>query len=174
VRLPEVLKRMSANLDWTQDLGDAFLGQRKELLDAAQRLRKIASESGNLKSTEQQKVTVQEDKTIVIQSANPEVVYVPTYSPTVVYAGWSYPAYYYPPFYAPPPPGYGMLAFGVGVAWGAAIWGGCNWGHSDVNINVNRQNNFNRNTNIDTGARPKTATAPAMRAGSTTPATARA
>jgi hypothetical protein len=140
---PDIVKRMSSNLDWMQDLGDAFLGQKKEVLDTCQRLRKIAYDAGTLKTTEQQKVVVEEDKSIVIQSSNPEVVYVPTYSPQVVYVGWSYPTYYYPPMYPAYPPGYGAMAFTAGVFWGAAIWGGCNWGHGDVNINVDRQNNFN-------------------------------
>ena len=150
---PDVLKQMDENLDWTQDLGDAFLAQKTELMDTVQRMRGKAYDSGNLKTTEQQVVTQQPDKIIVIQPADPEVIYVPTYSSTVVYGGWSYPSYYYPPMYYPPPYGYGAMAFTVGVVWGAAIWGGCNWGWggSDVDIDINRQNNFNRNTNIDGG-----------------------
>ncbi len=150
---PDVIKQMDENLDWTQDLGDAFLAQKTELLDTVQRMRGKAYDSGNLKTTEQQVVTQQPDKIIVIEPADPEVIYVPTYSSTVVYGGWSYPSYYYPPMYYPPPYGYGFMAFTVGVAWGAAIWGGCNWGWggSDVDIDINRQNNFNRNTNIDGG-----------------------
>jgi hypothetical protein len=150
---PDVLKQMDENLDWTQDLGDAFLAQKTELMDTIQRMRGKAYDSGNLKTTEQQVVTQQPDKIIVIQPANPEVIYVPTYSSTVVYGGWSYPSYYYPPMYYPPPYGYGAMAFTVGVVWGAAIWGNCNWGWggSDVDIDINRQNNFNRNTNIDGG-----------------------
>jgi hypothetical protein len=150
---PDVLKQMDENLDWTQDLGDAFLAQKTELMDTIQRMRGKAYDSGNLKTTEQQVVTQQSDKIIVIQPADPEVIYVPTYSPTVVYGGWSYPSYYYPPMYYPPPYGYGAMAFTVGVVWGAAIWGGCNWGWggSDVDIDINRQNNFNRNTSIDGG-----------------------
>ena len=150
---PDVLKQMDENLDWTQDLGDAFLAQKTELMDTIQRMRGKAYDSGNLKTTEQQVVTQQPDKIIVIQPADPEVIYVPTYSSTVVYGGWSYPSYYYPPMYYPPPYGYGAMAFTVGVVWGAAIWGGCNWGWggSDVDIDINRQNNFNRNTNIDGG-----------------------
>ena len=146
---PDVLKKMNENLDWTQDVGDALLAQQADLLDAVQRMRGKAFDSGNLKTTEQQTVTKQPDKIIVIQSASPEVIYVPAYSPTVVYVGWSYPVYPYPALYAPPPPGYGLMAFGVGVAWGAALSGGCNWGwgHSDVNINVEQHNNFNSNTN---------------------------
>lgn len=149
--LPDVLTKMSDNLDWTQDLGDAFLGQKTELMDSVQRMRGKAYDAGNLKSSEQQVVTQQPDKIIVIQQANPQVVYVPSYSPTVVYAGWSYPTYYYPPMYVAPAPGYGLMAFGVGMAVGAAIWGDCNWGwgHGDVDIDVNRYNNFNRNTNVN-------------------------
>ena len=149
--LPDVLHTMSENLDWTQDLGDAFLGQKTEIMDTVQRMRDKAHESGNLKTTEQQTVTVQEDKIIVIESSSPEVVYVPSYSPTVVYGGWSYPYYYYPPMYPYYPPGYGLISFGVGMAIGGAIWGNCNWGWGggDVNIDVDRYNNFDRNTNID-------------------------
>ena len=148
--LPSVLDQMSENLDWTQDLGDAFLAQESEVLDTAQRMRGKAYEAGNLDTTEQQTVTQQEDKIIVIESTSTEVIYVPTYSPTVVYGvGWGYPHWYYPRWYYPPRPGYGFVSFGVGVAVGAAIWGGCRWGwgRSSVNININRQNNFNRNTN---------------------------
>jgi hypothetical protein len=148
-RLPEVLAKMSENLDWTQDLGDAVLGQKSELLDAVQRMRGKAYDSGNLKTSEQQVVTVKEEKIIVIESPSPEVVYVPTYSPTVVYGGWAPPYYYYPPMYPYYPYGAGLVTFGFGVAMGAAIWGGCGWGwgHSDINIDIDRNNNFNRNTN---------------------------
>jgi hypothetical protein len=148
---PDVLKQMSENLDWTQDLGDAFLGQQSEVMDTVQRMRGTAYEAGNLKSTEQQVVTQQPDQIIVIEPADPEVIYVPTYSSTVVYGGWGYPAYYYPPMYYPPPAGYGFMAFSVGVAFGAAVWGDCNWGwgDTDINIDVDRYNEFNRNTNIN-------------------------
>jgi hypothetical protein len=150
--LPSVLTQMSENLDWTQDLGDAFLGQQDEILDTVQRMRGKAYEAGNLKSSEQQVVAQQEDKIIVIESADPQVVYVPTYSSTVVYgSSWGYPSYYYPPMYYPPPPGYGLISFGVGMAVGAAIWGDCNWGWggNEVNIDIDRYNEFNRNTNIN-------------------------
>jgi hypothetical protein len=150
--LPDVLQQMSDNLDWAQDLGDAFLGQEEELLDTVQSMRGKANDAGNLQTTEQQVVTVQQDRIIVIESPQPEIIYVPTYSPTVVYGpSWHYPSYYYPRFYAPPPPGYGLITFGVGVAVGAAIWGNCRWGwgRTSVNINVNRYNSFNRNTNIN-------------------------
>jgi len=149
---PTVLASMNENLDWTRDLGDAVLAQKPELLDAVQRMRGKAYEAGNLKTSEQQVVTQQPDKIIVIESKSPEVIYVPTYSPVVVYGpSWHYPSYYYPAMYVPPPPGYGLMMFGAGMAWGAALSGGCNWGwgHSDIKVNVDNEYNFNRNTNIN-------------------------
>lgn len=148
---PDVLKQMSENLDWTQDMGDAFLAQKNELMDTVQRMRGKAYDAGNLRTTEQQVVTQQPDKIIVIESSDPEVIYVPSYSPTVVYAGWSYPTYYYPPFYYPPPAGYGFVSFSFGVLVGGAIWGNCGWGwgHTDIDIDIDRYNDFNRNTNIN-------------------------
>ena len=95
VNFPEVLSKMSDKLDWTQKLGDAFLEQQKDVMDAVQRLRAKAEAAGNLKTTEQQKVIV-EEKVIKIEPASPQVVYVPTYNPTVVYGAWPYPAY--PPY----------------------------------------------------------------------------
>ena len=150
VNFPDVLSNMSEKLDWTQKLGDAFLSQQKEVMDAVQRLRAKAEAAGNLKTTEQQKVIV-EEKVIKIEPASPQVVYVPTYNPTVVYGAWPYPAYPPYPWY---PPGYAfgasMLAFGTGVALGAAwgyAWGGANWGRGEVNVDVNRNTNFNTNIN---------------------------
>ncbi len=147
--LPTVLSQMSENLDWTRDMGDAFLESQSQLLDAVQRLRGKAHDAGNLTTSSQQTVIVQQDKIIVIESADPKIVYIPTYSPTVVYGTWPYTTVYYAPLYVPPPPGHTALAFTAGVVVGAALWGNCHWGwgHSNVNINVNHYNNFNRNTN---------------------------
>ncbi|HEY6008976.1 MAG TPA: DUF3300 domain-containing protein, partial [Geobacteraceae bacterium] len=128
VNFPVVLAKMSEKLELTTKIGDAFLAQQKDVMDTIQELRRKAYEAGNLKTTKEQKVIV-EKETIVIQPANPEVVYVPSYSPTVVYGTWMYPAY--PPYYyyppppppPPPPPGYpppSMVYFSVGVAIGAA------------------------------------------------------
>ncbi|MCU0245788.1 MAG: DUF3300 domain-containing protein [Bryobacter sp.] len=154
--LPDVVKQLAENIKWTAELGNAFLAHQSEVMDAVQRMRKKAMDAGNLRSTEQQKVEtkVVETKTVVVvEQANPQVVYVPSYNPVVVYGP---PVYPYPPI-AYPPPGYyaaGMaISFGVGVAMGA-MWGGgwgwgCGWGGNDIDINVN--NNFNRNTNINRG-----------------------
>lgn len=146
--LPTLLKRLNDNLDWTQDLGDAFLADQSALMDTVQRMRQKAKEAGKLETTKEQKVTEREDKIIVIEPADPQTVYVPTYYPTAVYGGWSYPYYYYPPMYPPYRPVYPAFTFAVGVAWGAAIWGGCSWGwgHSECNINVNNFNNFTGRT----------------------------
>ena len=150
VNFPQVLDMMNEKLDWTQKLGDTFLAQQKEVMDTVQKLRAKAEAQGNLKTTDQQKVVVEkETQTIIIESANPQVVYVPTYNPTVVYGTWWYPAYppyyYYPPGYAA---GAALFSFGVGVAVGAAwgyAWGGCNWRGGDVNIDINRNTNINNN-----------------------------
>jgi hypothetical protein len=156
VAFPQALEPMNEKLDWTQKLGDAFLADQKAVLDAVQRLRQKADKSGNLKTTEQQKVIIEEaapQQTVIkIEPANPQVIYVPAYNPTVVYGAWGYPAY--PPYYWPPSPYYypgGALmagfAWGVGIAAAGAIFGGCNWGRGDVNINVNRATNIDRNFN---------------------------
>ncbi|WP_428983404.1 DUF3300 domain-containing protein [Paraburkholderia diazotrophica] len=153
VAFPQVLATMASKPDWVTQLGNAFLAQPNDVMDSVQRLRKQAQSAGNLKTTEQQKVIV-EQNTIQIQPANPQVVYVPTYNPTVVYGAWPYPAY--PPVYVPPPPGYAIasgfaagLAFGAGVAVVNSLWGGFNWNNHDVNINVNRYNNVNVNNRIN-------------------------
>ena len=150
VNFPQVLVMMSEKLDWTEKLGDAFLASEKDVMDTVQKLRLKAQEAGNLKTTEQQKVIVQE-KVIVIEPAQPEVIYVPTYNPVVVYGPWWYPAY--PPYYYYPPgyvAGAALFSFGVGFAVGAAwgyAWGHCNWHGGNVNINVNRNININNNIN---------------------------
>ncbi len=153
--VPQVLNMMNDKLDWTQKLGDAFLAQQKDVMNAVQKLRNKAQAQGNLKSTKEQKVvtepaTAQSQTTIIkIEQADPQVVYVPTYNPTVVYGAWPYPAY--PPYYYYPPgyvAGAAVFSFTAGVVVGAALWGNCNWGHGDVNINVNQYNNFNK-TNIN-------------------------
>jgi len=154
--LPDVAKYLAENIKWTTDLGNAFLAQQADVMDAVQRMRKKAQDKGNLNSTEQQKVetkVIENKQVIIVQPASPEVVYVPSYNPTVVYGA---PAYPYPPV-AYPPPGYyaaGMaISFGVGMAMGAAFgggWGwGCGWGGGNNNIYVNNNNNFVRNSNAN-------------------------
>jgi hypothetical protein len=149
---PDVVQRMAGNIQWTTDLGNAFLAQQSDVMNAVQRMRAKAQGTGNLKTNAQQKVETQSveggKQVIVVEQANPDVVYVPSYDPQMVY-GAPPPAYpYYPYSY----PGYyaGMgLAFGTGLvlggAWANNNWGNCNWNHGDININ--NKNNFNKNVN---------------------------
>jgi hypothetical protein len=164
---PSILDNLNNNLSWTSTLGDAYYNYPQEVLKAVQVLRQKAEQAGNLKTTPQQTVS-QQGQTIIIQPANPQVIYVPEYNPTVVYGA---------PVAAPP--GYtgtdlalaGLLGFGAGIAVGALIadsdgWGsnnwGCNWHGGNVtynhnvyvsNNNVYHRDNWN-NTNWNNNNHP--------------------
>jgi hypothetical protein len=133
-KFPTVLDLMAQNITWTNDLGNAFLTQRTDVMDAVQTLRSEAYRNGHLKTTDQQRVEVQ-GPDIVIQPSSPEVIYVPAYQPAVVYGSyWNYPSYYYPGVWAPWH-GYSFVngfAWGVGYLFGNILFGGCDWGHHDV------------------------------------------
>jgi len=141
--LPSVVKQMATNIKWTSDLGNAFLAQQGDVMEAVQRMRAKAKEAGKLKSNEQIKVETKEVESrtyVVIEQASPEVVYVPSYDPMFVWGAMYYP---YPPFYG----GYyggAAIWYGsgiaIGVAWGGGWGWGCGWGSN--NININRNNNF--------------------------------
>src|SRR5687767_12299674 len=95
--LPDLVKRLADDIQWTTDLGNAFLAQQQDVMDAIQRMRAKAQQKGALESNQQQKVetqVVENKQVIVIEQANPEVVYVPSYNPQYVYGP---PAYPYPP-----------------------------------------------------------------------------
>jgi hypothetical protein len=147
--VPTVLRMMNERLDWTQQLGDAFLAQQEDVMRTVQVLRARAKAAGSLTTTGQHVVTEKASAgstVIVIEPAQPQVVYVPAYNPTIVYGTWVYAAY--PPYYWYPP-GYvatRALWFAAGVAVGHAIWGHCDWGHHHVSVNVTRYNQFNRTT----------------------------
>ncbi len=155
--LPDVVKLLSDDITWTTDLGNAFLAQQSDVMDAVQRMRLKAQGKGTLQTSQQQVVKTEEvdgKSVVVVQQGDPEVVYVPSYNPTVVYGE---PAYPYPPVYYPPVGSYvagAAISFGVGLAIGSAWnggWGwGCGWGHNDINVNVNNNyiNNYNRHNNI--------------------------
>jgi hypothetical protein len=145
---PQVLDNMNTNLSWTSALGDAYMNDPSSVMKAIQVLRQDAQNAGNLKSSPQQTVST-EGQTIVIQPADPEVVYVPSYSPEEIY-GETIAAY----------PGYsgwdafaaGAISFGTGMAVGAAFgnygWGWRGWGADwhGGNVTYNR-NNFVSNSN---------------------------
>src|SRR5579863_3361360 len=147
-----VLANMDKNLSWTSSLGDAYVNQQQDVMNAVQVMRDRAEKAGNLESTSQEKVS-NKGKTIVIEPSDPEVVYVPEYDPWLVYGdpigiwpGW----YSYPGLYIGVP----GIAFGFG--FGVGFFGGFGWGwhHHDIRFDhhhyeshsrifVNR-NNFNR------------------------------
>jgi hypothetical protein len=132
-QFPVVLANMNQNLAWTSELGDAYVNEPQQLTEAIQTMRQRAMKAGNLKSTPQQKVETQ-GNTIVVEPAEPNVVYVPQYDPWLVY-GYplaAFPGWYpYPGLYwAGPGIGFG-LGFGIGLfsgfGWGWNSWG-YNWG----------------------------------------------
>ena len=153
---PDVVTRLSENVAWTTDLGNAFLAQQSDVMSAVQRMRAKAQTKGTLKTSEQQKVETETveggEQVITIEPANPQYTYVPSYDPAVVYGPpiYPYPPYYYPGYV----PGMG-LAFGTGIILGAAWanhWGNCNW-HGGGDVTINNKNNFNKNNinNINRG-----------------------
>jgi uncharacterized membrane protein YgcG len=155
VSTPTVLDMMNDQLDWTQKLGDAVLAQQADVMDAIQRLRAKAQSTGKLETTKEQKVDVAEQagkQVIVIEPASPETIYVPYYDPAVVYGTWPYPEY--PAYYFPPAPYYGVggalargMAWGAGFAIGHEIWDNFDWGHGNINVDIDRDVNIDRNVN---------------------------
>ena len=164
-QFPSVLENMDKNLSWTSSLGDAYANQQQNVTEAVQTLRQQANKNGHLDSNEQEKVVTQ-GNTIVIEPANPEVVYVPQYDPWLVYGA---PIVAYPGWY--PEPGIFLAGVGIGfgLGFGVGYFGGFGWGwhhwgydwhgrsviynhntyisHSRTIINRNNfsHNNFNHN-----------------------------
>ena len=131
-QFPSVLDNLAKNLSWASALGEAYHTQPADVMSAVQTLRAKAYAAGNLKSGSQITVVQESPQVIVIQPANPQVVYVPQYNPTVVYGT------------PVATPGYstaavvttGLLAFGAGIAVGAAMNNSCcGWGYSYWNTN---------------------------------------
>jgi uncharacterized membrane protein YgcG len=168
----DVLSQMASNLSWTSALGDAYFNVPQSVMNAVQVMRQRAYQAGNLKTNQQQNVTVQNQapgsappppassgepqtvvvqsppQTIIIQPAQPEVVYVPTYNPTVVYGA---PVPVYPGYSTGAMVATSLLSFGVGIAVGAAISGGgcCGWGWNSWNCGWhNNTVVYNHNTYI--------------------------
>jgi Protein of unknown function (DUF3300) len=154
-QFPSVLRNLANNLQWTSSLGQAFYYQQSDLMAAVQVMRAKAQAAGNLQSNAQITVSTPSTNTIVIQPANPQVVYVPQYNPTIVYgAPIAVPLYTPPVFYAAPTIGWsagisigawfggGAVAFGGGFNWGWGAWG-CHWGGGGGNTII-----FNNNTYI--------------------------
>jgi hypothetical protein len=157
-QFPSVLENMDKNPSWTSSLGDAYANQPQDVTDAVQAMREKARKAGHLNSNEQENVTTQ-GNTIVIQPANPEVVYVPAYDPWLVYGGpiVAYPGWYPVPgiFFAGPTISFGIgsgIGFFGGFGWGWDHWG-YDWDRRSVIYNHNvyvshsrtivNRNNFN-------------------------------
>ncbi len=155
VVFPNVVKQLNQDITWTTNLGNAFLSQQADVMDAVQRMRAKAQSAGKLASTPQQTVTSMPPADgpgppiIEIQPADPQVIYVPTYDPFYVWGPplyYPYASWYYPPAYF----GFGVgvpIGFYFGVGWGG--WGGWGWhpgwgGHTIiVNNNFIHRYNFN-------------------------------
>ncbi|HYP62864.1 MAG TPA: DUF3300 domain-containing protein, partial [Acidocella sp.] len=145
VPFPQILQNMSDQLQWTQDLGNAFLAQQADVMTAVQALRQQAMAAGNLKQTPQCRCAIKTSgNTISILPAEPQVACVPVYSPAV-YGAWPYPAY--PPYSFPAPVGFAYEpGFWIGYAppielamfgpfWG---WGWVDWEHHDIAVDPER------------------------------------
>jgi len=124
VRYPDVVKWMDQNLEWTTQVGEAFLDQPADVMNSIQQLRAQARAAGNLIDTPQQRI-VEQETYIRIVPAEPEVIYVPQYDPEVVYVQayepYPYAPYPYAPYFGP------ALTFGIGFAVGPWLNYDCDW-----------------------------------------------
>jgi len=144
---PRILRMMDEELDWTEQLGNAVIVQQGDVMDSIQRLRHQAATAGTLWSNAEQRVTT-ERQGIVIEPANPELIYPPVYTPAV-YGPWPYPEY--PPLeIAPPDYGVGFplpfgIGFGVGFAVVQPLWRWCafDWGQRRIRLDIEKFNTLN-------------------------------
>jgi hypothetical protein len=123
-QFPSVLENMDKNLSWTSSLGEAYANQPDDVTNAVQTLRSQAEKTGHLNSNEQEKVTTQ-GSTIIIEPANPQVVYVPAYDPWLVYG---VPIVAYPGWYPVPGIFWGGVGLSFGIGFGIGFFGGFGWG----------------------------------------------
>lgn len=137
ISFPQAFDMMGSKLQWTQNLGNAYKLQPADTMKAIQVLRKRAVQAGTLKSNQQITVSTDTSSNILIGPANTQVVYVPSYNPTVVYGAWPYPDYPPYPVYNP---AWGMMSFGLGLAVGGAFWATPSWSDGTINVNNNDSN----------------------------------
>lgn len=143
---PNILNAMSEKLDQTRKLGDAFLRQEDDVMATIQELRHKANAAGNLKTTGQQKVVIEEEY-IQIEPVDPKVVYVPVYDPLYVYGPWWYPAY--PPYYWYYPVGVvsgAYIGFGPRIYLGFDLfsWAWFDWPVRRIHVAIDRTERFHR------------------------------
>ena len=151
VNVPQILMMMDANLDWTEELGDAFVEQQADVMDAIQRLRHQAAAAGTLWSNAQQNVT-EEGQGIAIEPATPGYIYPPLYNPALVYGPWPSPEY--PPLDIVPSDygvGFGLpfgISFGAGFVIVNKIWPWCafDWGQRRIRRSVQTSKPFDHAT----------------------------
>ena len=144
-QFPSVLANMDKNISWTSALGDAYVNQEEDVLNAVQVMRQRAQNAGNLKSTPQQTVTTQ-GPTIAIEPADPEVVYVPAYDPWLVYGA---PLLAYPGWVPVPGLFIGGPGISFGLGFGAGFFGGFGWGWNSWGFDWGgRRLIYNHNTYI--------------------------
>jgi hypothetical protein len=123
-QFPSVLENMDKNLSWTSSLGEAYANEPQDVTNAVQEMRQQARKAGHLNSNEQEQVTTQ-GNTIVVEPANPEVVYVPAYDPWLVYGE---PIIAYPGWYPVPGIFWGGVGLSFGIGFGIGYFGGFGWG----------------------------------------------
>ena len=159
VAMPDVLARLTQDIRWTTDLGNAFLAQQADVMSAVQRMRMRAQGRGYLRSSPQQTVTTQNQggqAAVQIEPAIPQLMYVPVYNP---YSVWGPPAGgFYPPLsYAGPGFGLGSvidlaLCFGRLANWGFGAWGwGLNWLAHTLFLNGPFFNHFGFHNGLGSG-----------------------
>jgi hypothetical protein len=142
---PSVLANMDKNLSWASSLGDAYYNQQSDVMNAIQVMRQKAQQTGNLKDTPQQTVQTQ-GSDIVIQPAQPDVVYVPAYDPWTVYG---YPVAPWPFWYNYPGIWFGGPYLSFGVGFGIGFYGGYGWGWHNWGTNWGgRTVVYNHNTYV--------------------------
>src|SRR5277367_1546226 len=130
VAFPDVLRMMNSNLQWTEQLGDAFLAQQPDVMDSVQRLRQRAASAGSLQSTPQQTLVIDGDD-YAIDPVDPDQIFVPYYDPLLAYGPWPWAGY--PPYFFPFPPGIYLggawMVFGGGIdfGWPYGGWYGWDW-----------------------------------------------
>lgn len=146
---PQALQMLAADPAWMRKLGHEFAASPADVMQSTQRLRKMASTAGTLRSGTQQRVVV-ERETIRIVPVDPKVVYVPTYNPAVVYGAWPYAAW--PPVYAPVAVGVVVAAgigFRSGVVLTTGLWTDVNWSSGNIVMNYSEVNLTSTETTIN-------------------------
>jgi hypothetical protein len=170
LEFPDILGMMYDRIEWTREMGDAFLGQQRDTMDSIQRLRANACNAGTLVSTKEQTVRTQSGAAtdsieidpvtynpvtfdpILIEPVDMEWLYAPVYDPETVYGDWWWsgypPYYYYPPAWSP---GTG-IGFWAGVAVGRNWdWSGWNWSRREATVDIGRYNGWTQKNYADPG-----------------------